>query len=95
MSDRDRVNIRQKLVFYLQHKQLHMVCSNSPDILLDKTNKNQGFGVLLSYTYDLLVILVGYLVYYLLKQEPFTTKLKDNGLKCNIKISFFDQTDME
>ena len=39
--------------------------------------------------------MAGYLLYYLLKNEPYTTKLKDNGLKYSIKIYFFDQTEME
>ena len=54
-----------------------------------------GFDFIRAYINDLLVIAKGDRSDHLEKLELTPQKLKDNGLKCNIKKSFFGQTEMK
>ena len=53
------------------------------------------FGYIRSYIYDLLIITKGDWYDHLNKIKRFLENLKYNGIKCNIKKSFFGQTQME
>ena len=54
-----------------------------------------GFEFILNYTDNLLIITKVYWCDHLENLEVKIQKLKKNGLKCNIKKSFFGQTEME
>ena len=62
----------------------------------EKINKLfQGFKLINAHTYELLVINTGYWYDNLEKLKLELDKLKENGLKCNIKKSFFSQTKIQ
>ena len=54
-----------------------------------------GFEFIQDYTDNLLIITKVYWCDHLENLEVKIQKLKKNGLKCNIKKSFFGQTEME
>ena len=73
-----------------------MGVSNSPDIFQDKMNKIfRGFEFIQAYIDEILIITKDAWYYHLEKLELTPQKLKYNRLKCNIKKSFFGQTEME
>ena len=69
-----------------KYKCLPMGVYNSPDIFQAKMNKRfHGFEFIRAYIDDLLIITKGDWSNHLEKLELTLQKLKDNGLKCNIK----------
>ena len=58
-------------------------------------NLFQVFEFISAYIDYLLISSKGYLKYHVQKLESTLNKLKDSGLTCNIKKSFFVQTQME
>ena len=79
-----------------RYKCLPMGVSNSPEIFQEKINEMfRGFEFIQGYIDDFLIITKGDWSYHLEKLELTLQKIKDNGLNCNIKNSFFGQTEME
>ena len=76
-----------------RYKRLPIGVSNYLDIFQDKMNEMfHGFDFIWEYINDLLIITKGDRSDNLTRLELIQQKLKDNGLKCNIKKSFFGQT---
>ena len=66
-----------------------MGIANSPDIFQHKMNDSfHVFEFIHAYIYDLFILTKKYWTNYLHKLELTINKLKDKGLKCNIKNSF-------
>ena len=79
-----------------RYKRLPMGVSNSLEIFQERMNKMfRGFDFIWAYIDDLLIITKGDWSDYFQKLEQTLQKVKDNGLKCNIKKSSFGKTDME
>ena len=73
-----------------------MGLSDSPEIFQEKINKILcGSEFIQVYINNLLIITNGDWYDHLEKLELTPQNIKDNGLKCNIKNSFFGKTDME
>ena len=65
---------------------------NSPDIFQEKMNEMFcGFEFIQAYIDELLIITKGDWSNHLEKMELTLQKLKDKGIKCNIKKSFLDK----
>ena len=78
------------------YKCLPMGVSDSPDILQDKMNGIFcWFEFIRLYMNDLFRITNGYCYNHLEKLELILQNIKDIGLKCNIKNSFFGKTKMK
>ena len=70
-----------------------MGVSNYLDIFQDEMNKMfHGFDFIREYINELLLVTKGDGSNHLEQLELIPQKLQDNGLKCNIKKSFFGQT---
>ena len=75
---------------------VQMPVSNSPEIFKEKMNKMFcGFEFIWAYIDDLLIITKGDWSNHLENLELILQNIKDNGLKCDIKNSFFGKTEME
>ena len=75
-----------------RYKHLPMGVRNSPDIYRRKMNKMFIlFEFIQTYIYDMLITNKGDWSDHLEKSGLRLQKIKDNRLKCNIKISFLDK----
>ena len=54
-----------------------------------------GFEVIYAYIHKLLILTKGYCTDHVQKLELTLNKLKESGLKCNIRKYFFGKTEME
>ena len=69
---------------------------NYPDIFQVKTSKMfQGFKYIRVYLDGILVLTTDNWTNHLTRLEQVIKKLQEKGLKCNIKKSYFAQSEME
>ena len=75
-----------------QYRHLTMEVSNSPELFEEKMNEMfRGFEFIQAYINNLLIITKDNLSHHLEKLELKLQKLRDNGIKCNIKNHSLDK----